>query len=232
MAYEKRIGYLFLLFYLLMWPYKFIKYGFADTLWYCDTALLVLSILLIKNKPKLISLVFAITVAMQLPWIIDMLFILFKLPTIGLATYMFSGGHPQLDFIFSLRHIFMVPLVAVYFIHHKYYSNAKHLAYTYLILFTLTVIPAFFLADPEINMNCSQYSCVSFLPSYENPFMYLTTFLILGYLCTLLLNQITKHVMPKIKKINPKIVIIATLIILSLFIIKHKSIEPYTCEIE
>ena len=222
MTYEKKLGYFFLLFYLLMWPYKFIRYGFADTLWYCDTALIVLAILLIKNKSKLISLVFAITLAMQIPWIIDMLLILFGLPSIELANYMFSAGHPLMDFIFSLRHIFMVPLVAIYFIDHKYYSNAKHLAYACLILFTLTVIPAFFLADPETNMNCSQYSCVSFLPSFENPFIYLTTFLILGYVCTLLLNQLTKKVIPKIKKINPNIILVATLIILSLLIIKHQ----------
>lgn len=229
MTYGKKLGYFYLIFYLVMWPYKYFRYGFADTLWYCDTALLVLAILLIREDTKLLSLVFPITLAMQLPWIVDMIFILVGLPTIGLSSYMFSGGHSLTDFMLSLRHIFMVPLTFIYFKEHKYYANFKHLFYTYFVLFNLTVMSAFFLADPETNMNCSRSSCVSFLPSFENPFLYLPVFLVLGFFCTHILNLVFIKALPYLKKLTAKSIIIITIVILALLIVKHQSIEPYEC---
>ncbi len=212
------IGIIFVLFPIFNIIFKYKNYGLVDeALWYCYIIFFITGLLLYFDKPVYLSVIFAQAIVLQTPWIIDSIsFTLTKYTIFESAIFFYDGNF--FDYIISLHHFILIPVLLLYFLH-KPYSKAVHIQFIsgYVIILIMFILTKLF-TSPYNNINCLTESCFFIFDFTHNLIIYYILFLIIVMGLQLGIAQILHKILPFLKK-HKKNTIFYAILITNFFII-------------
>lgn len=150
------IGTLCLSFWLLDFILKIYYHGFPnyEFFWLCSILLLFLSIGYFKKNSLIFNTVFSGTLIIQIFWILDYISIIFfNIPLNGHASYI--NGLRGLEFVNTLRHLFMLPLAFYGWI--SLWKPAKR---AWLLNISIAVPIGIISYLSKENINCIKEACL------------------------------------------------------------------------
>jgi hypothetical protein len=89
-----------------------LNYTLVDLLWFCDVAMILVIIGLWRENSLVLSLATLASIGPQFAWQIDYFYQLISdKPLFGFTDYMFTASNPTVNYIISLFHVWMPPIL-------------------------------------------------------------------------------------------------------------------------
>src|SRR5258708_254359 len=151
----------------------FIYYQPLRTLWFSSAGLGITIIALFTKSSFLITSMISALSAIEGVWIIGFLSkLLFNKALPGVAEYAFRRGYPGWEFVITLYHLFLIPILLFAVFKTKRVHKLGWLGAT--VFTTIIAFATYFLADNKENINCIYKLdyCQSFLKplyQFDNP---------------------------------------------------------------
>jgi len=157
---------IFFIFYGLLAVVFEVYRGRPDSIfWYCYLSMVLIGIGSIKRSGVLIASQLSILFVYLVGWNVDFLYqAIFRKSLFGITDFFFNYMIPTARFI-SFEHLFLLP-IGFFLLYLIKAENKDHWKFS-IVQFTLIVLVTYFLANPERNVNCVFYSCVSFIPTFQ-----------------------------------------------------------------
>lgn len=133
-------------------PAYWYHYGFADSfLWVSSLALLIGTVAMWLESPRLASMQLVSVFVLELMWIADYLAgLVFDVQLVGIAAYMFNDEKPLYVRGLSLFHA-VLPFLLVWLVYRLGYDRRAWLIQT--VFAWLLLVFCFFFTDPDKNIN-------------------------------------------------------------------------------
>lgn len=153
-----RVGAILLLFFIsfnVIINFLYWNDGWTEILWYCDLAVIILSIGILFKKKYLISGVLITAIPAQFFWILDFVLKVIGFEGFGRTTWLFAW--PFLTVLPSIIvHAILIPL-SFYAV--RIYGFDKKGFYVAMGILVFTMFMPFFFSAQDDNINCVFYSC-------------------------------------------------------------------------
>jgi preprotein translocase subunit Sss1 len=191
-------GTVFLLWYLFDLGMKVYLYDGFDFLWFCSFALLYFAIGLLLKNPYILLSGFAIIFLFHIDWAIDFIWnTIFNHSLTGSVSYVFYRGNRIIEFINSLRHLFMLPLVWYALVKLNKYPKRGWIVIPFLI--GIAHLLTYLLTSPSDNINCAFQPC---WPALEMPFFWQYLFFgsFVFYIIPVIIYIISQRLFTRIKR--------------------------------